>query len=275
MRYDAYDAEELKKLHQIELKILQEIIRICTEHDITYFTVGGTTLGALRHNGFIPWDDDIDIGMMRDDYERFLSIAPQALQDGFTLQHFKTDSNTPTYFAKVRKDGTEFIEKHSKNVLMHQGVFIDIMPYDAVPEDGRVRKGYYRSAALWTQLYIAKTLWVASYTQSKIKKLLFSAVRSALHVLLLPVPKSYLFHRLDSVMRAYNQTSSPMVSSKGLPVFTCDQKDLIPVQMHQFESLTVAIPANSERVLQIQYGDWNQLPPENQRINHAPYRLNI
>lgn len=270
-----YDAEELKKLHQIELDIFQEIIRVCKENDITYFTVGGTTLGALRHNGFIPWDDDIDIGMMRDDYEKFLRIAQQALKDGYTLQHFKADSNTPTYFAKVRKDGTEFIERYNKNANIHQGVFIDIMPYDRVPTDGQARKRYYQSVALWTQLYIAKTLWVASYTQSKIKRIVFSAVRSVLHILLLPVSKAYLFQRLDCLMSAHNHTSSSIVSSRGLSVFECGLQDLIPVQMHPFGSLTVAVPANADKVLQIQFGDWNQLPPENKRINHAPYQLNI
>ena len=105
-----YTDDQLHKLQDTELEILQEIIRVCNANNITYFTVGGTTLGAIRHNGFIPWDDDIDIGMMRDDYEKFLSVAKTELAEGFSLTYYYTDPNSPTYYAKVRKDGNEFVE---------------------------------------------------------------------------------------------------------------------------------------------------------------------
>jgi lipopolysaccharide cholinephosphotransferase len=97
-----YTAEQLRMLQEVEYSILAEIIRVCESEKIPYFTVGGTTLGAIRHSAMIPWDDDIDIGMLRDDYEHFLKIAPQKLKSGFTLTYFATDKNAPTYFAKVR-----------------------------------------------------------------------------------------------------------------------------------------------------------------------------
>ena len=105
-----YKPEELKRVQEIEVEILQEIIRVCEEYKLQYWVAYGTLIGTLRHNGFIPWDDDIDIGMMREDYEKFIEVAPSALKKGYTLQHFKTDPKTPTYHAKVRKDGTQFVE---------------------------------------------------------------------------------------------------------------------------------------------------------------------
>ena len=142
-----YTKEQLEKIHSTEVEILSEIIRVCSENDIPWFTVGGTTLGAVRHNGFIPWDDDIDIGMLREDYDKFLALAPSCLKEGYILQHFTVDKRTPTYFAKVRKDGTEFIEYSNHSLPIHHGVFVDIMPYDRIPEDqGYAPRGAVRRA---------------------------------------------------------------------------------------------------------------------------------
>ena len=128
-----YRNEDLIKLQKAETEILSEVIRVCDENGITYFAVGGTALGAVRHSGFIPWDDDVDIGMLREDYERFLKIAPEKLKKGYTLCSAESEPNMPSYFAKVRKDGTVFKEESSKNIKMHHGIFLDVMPYDKIP----------------------------------------------------------------------------------------------------------------------------------------------
>ena len=91
-----YSREDLKKVQKIEMQILEEVIRVCDENGITYFTIGGTTLGVIRHKDFIPWDDDIDIGMLRSDYEKFLRIAPYKLKQGYILQHFYREKEVPT-----------------------------------------------------------------------------------------------------------------------------------------------------------------------------------
>lgn len=108
-----YYGEELKKVQECELEILAEVIKVCNENSIEYFVIGGTALGAVRHSGFIPWDDDIDIGMTRDDYERFLKIAPSKLKSDLFLQYYVTEPNSPTYFAKVRKNNTQFVEYYT------------------------------------------------------------------------------------------------------------------------------------------------------------------
>lgn len=98
------NTEALKKLQDIELDILIMLKDFCLQHDISWFLDGGTVLGAARHKGFIPWDDDIDIGMLREDYDRFVSLAKTELPSGYSLHDW---SNTPGYsamFAKVYKD---------------------------------------------------------------------------------------------------------------------------------------------------------------------------
>lgn len=267
-----YKNEDLKRLQDIELGILREVIRICEENSIQYFSVGGTTLGAIRHKGFIPWDDDIDIGMLRSDYDKFIRIAPEMLQNGYTLTHFVYEPTSPTYYAKVRKDGTEFIEKPTQNIKMHHGVFIDIMPYDEVPEDKTERKRFCRRAKLWNQLYIAKTVWTSTSPTSK-HKWVRNCVRAILHIFMVPVPKKYLFEKTDKAMQAYNGMGSRVVSSRGLDVFNCLIEDLLPPEKHEFSGVSICIPGNWDKVLKTQYGDYMTLPPKEKRYSHAPVRL--
>ncbi len=269
-----YKPEELKRLQAVELEILAEIIRVCNENQITYFTVGGTTLGAIRHDGFIPWDDDIDIGMMRDDYEKFLMTAPEKLKKGYTLQSFYTEPSMPTYFAKVRKDETLFVEEYAKDICMHQGVYVDIMPYDKIPENMNERKKYRDRIKLWNQLFIAKTIKTTSVPHTK-NKAIKSAFRGIVHIAVSPITKKRLYKRLDSELRKFNNSSSEMVSSRGLNVFECRVEDILPPIPHDFSGITVMIPNHYDKVLRTQYGDYMKLPPEDKRYSHAPVKLKL
>ncbi len=269
-----YDDKQLKAVQNTELEVLKEIIRVCEKNDLTYFTVGGTTLGAIRHNGFIPWDDDIDIGMMRDDYEKFIQIAPAELKKGYTLTHFIYDENVPTYFAKVRKDGTKFVEEYTENMDIHQGVFVDIFPYDNYPDDEALREKYKWKTKFWNQLFIAKSVDRITYNLNKNFRVL-NIIRKTLHILMKPVPKSYLFEKTDRAFREYNDQTATMVISRGIDVFLNDIGDLLPPGEHDFETIKVKIPANPDRVLTLQYGDYMELPPEEDRYNHAPALLEV
>lgn len=128
------DNETLRKLQLVELEIANEIKRVCVENNIKYFLESGTLLGAVRHGGFIPWDDDMDIGMMREEYEKFLKIAPEKLSSEFILQTWKNEKDYSLTFAKVRKSDTIFLEYEFKDSSMHNGIWVDIFPYDSVPE---------------------------------------------------------------------------------------------------------------------------------------------
>ena len=109
-----YTAEELDLLHAELYDILGETIRVCQKHDIPYFVIGGTAIGALYDQGILPWDDDIDIGMTRENYNKFLKVAPGELGPSYFLSWIETDPHTPYYFAKVKKNNTLFVEKCSR-----------------------------------------------------------------------------------------------------------------------------------------------------------------
>src|SRR5699024_6110897 len=121
-----------RKAQMIQLEILKEFDRFCKEHNIKYQLYAGTLLGAIRHKGFIPWDDDIDIAMTRDQYERFLEKYIN--NERYFLQNFQTDYNYFRQFSRLRKNNTVFRQEQYSNLDIHHGIFIDIFPLDNVEE---------------------------------------------------------------------------------------------------------------------------------------------
>ena len=122
---DNFDVES-KKLQLIELDIFKSFLMVCKKLDLKYFLAGGTLLGAIRHNGFIPWDDDIDVIMPREDYEKFLEKGQALLEKKYFIQNYKTDPEFVLNFTKIRNSETTFIEKTSKNRNINHGIYIEI-----------------------------------------------------------------------------------------------------------------------------------------------------
>ena len=136
------DKDVLRKVQLLQLKIAKEIKRICDKNNIDYILDSGTLLGAVRHKGFIPWDDDMDIAMTREEYNRFIDVAKIELGEEYFLQTWDTDNNYPMPFAKVRLNDTRYIENVFENANMHQGIYVDIFPYDVWPQKNIYRKNF-------------------------------------------------------------------------------------------------------------------------------------
>jgi lipopolysaccharide cholinephosphotransferase len=136
----------LQQVHKIQLEMALEVKRICEKHKIKYSIVAGTLLGAVRHNGFIPWDDDLDIAMLRDNYIKFIDICKDELNDSYFLQTWDTDPGFALPIAKLRKNSTKFVEKDFMEANIHCGIYIDILPFDSVPSENISK--FIRSSAL-------------------------------------------------------------------------------------------------------------------------------
>lgn len=135
------DDNKLRQLQKIEIEMLLEIDRICRKHKINYTIIGGTLLGAVRHGGFIPWDDDADVAMLRPEYERFCKVCEEELDN--TRFYFQDMDNTPGYrwgYGKFRRKDSLFLRENQEHMPYEQGVFIDIFPQDATPDNAVLRR---------------------------------------------------------------------------------------------------------------------------------------
>lgn len=266
-----YREEDLKAVQTIGLEILKEVRRVCDENGISYFMYAGSLLGTIRHKGFIPWDDDIDIGMMRQDYNRFLEIAPSALREDYILQHYFTEKRTPCYHAKVRKKGTLFVEEACVNLKIQRGIFIDILPLDFLPEDEEERRKFFRKATRLRMLLSSKSVAaVTNHWGAQKKKAVWA--KRILHTLLIPVPKRFLFRIYDSTLQKYNDQKRTFVGERGFSEVIRYQ-DIFPLSEAEFEGTFFCVPGNSDAVLRVVYGDYMQLPPEHLRYTHSPVEL--
>ena len=133
----------INKIHEEDLKIFKEFIKICDREKLTYYVIGGTFLGAIRHKGFIPWDDDMDIAMPRNDFNKFIEIANNLLPQNLELVSYKFNTNNRYYLPKIINKEIEIVEKRNEKNGKKINLFIDIFPIDGTPNNYFLRKIYY------------------------------------------------------------------------------------------------------------------------------------
>lgn len=264
-----------KRLQKEIFGIFLEVKRVCAELDIPYFIMGGTALGAVRHGGFIPWDDDFDIGMTRENYEKFIRCAGEKLKQGYFLQTFQTQKRSPFYFAKVRKDHTEFVERYCRKLPIHQGIYIDIFPYDAVPDDEKEREAYYRKGRMRLNWYIAKEVTGISTNPVRWKRLILEGARAVMHILTLPVPKQKLFRWVDSYLKQYNHLDTKYLGYAGLAKIQVPRADAEHLDQILFEGVEVSCPGHVREYLKNSFGDYWEPPSEDKRGGHDIYKMSL
>lgn len=142
--------EERRALQLNELEILQEFKRVCKANHLEYYLTAGTLLGAVRHQGFIPWDDDIDVAMPRRDFEKLALLCRSHLKEGFYYQDCRTEKDYPYYFAKIRREGTEVLEPCLEAFNIRKGQYIDIFPLDGCPSKTIVAVLFFKLMAFFT-----------------------------------------------------------------------------------------------------------------------------
>lgn len=252
----------LKQLHATLFEILCEFDRICRKHQIQYFLDSGTALGAVRHSGFIPWDDDIDVGMLRSEYNRFLDIVESELGDNFFLLSTESDPAYTKYHVKIVKKYTLFPEQGTEN-LKHRGIYIDIFPFDKVPEDEVERKDIIRKVLVMRDIVRIKR---TNQTRGKL-------ILKILNVFLKLVPLRILEHYQEKLWDKYNRTSSMFVTCYFYKMLV--GRDLyFPISLMypsieiDFEGRSFMIMNGYSDYLTLMYKDFMQLPPEEKRIYH-------
>lgn len=258
------EKHEIRTIQLIQLAILKNVIKICEDHNIRYFLIGGTLIGAIRHKGFIPWDDDIDIGMPRADYDAFIKIAQPELREDYFLQTYVTDPGYPFGYAKIRHRKTLFVEKAVSHLPISQGVYVDIFPLDGVP-DNRLFAALQRIAVLLCESSVWKNINPEVYRSNN---LLFN-----LGVWLLS--KAFTLNRLrkmiDGIATWCSYDKQNYVSNYFSP---WGKRELVPKIYYagnfkmEFEGVLANIPVGYDLYLRNVYGDYMQLPPVARRVSH-------
>lgn len=250
------DAATHRDHQQALVVLLREFDRVCKDLDIPYVLFAGTMLGAVRHRGFIPWDDDLDVMMLREDYDRFLREADAVLdRETFFLQK-EFSEHWPMFFSKLRLNGTTCLEKyHPRDPEIHQGVYMDIFPCDAAfgREIGR------KLQFLASKVVIAKALDKRGYDTDSKKKKMFIALCRALPM------KPFL------ALTRGGEKGGPMVHSflggaSGYGKNVYPRKFFENRTEAEFECGSYPISAEYDPLLKILYGDYMRLPPVEQRV---------
>lgn len=273
-----YEESDLKKLQGIELEILKEVQKICEKNEIEFFIIGGTALGAKRHGGFIPWDDDIDIGMTRENYNKFLEISQVQLNNHFFLQTPYTDINSTNAFAKVRKDNTKFIEWRNRNIKMHNGIYIDVFPYDNIPDAEILRKKQFNKVQRLQKYFVYKQTKELSEKPDGKSANVRSFFRKVIHCIFKLVPMKFLISKLEKEMCRYNHIETRTQACLFFPKYMVECMDnevLYPIQFVNFENMHVPAPNDIDEYLKTHYGEYMTLPPQSQRVGHKPCILEI
>ena len=271
---------DVRKLQLIELEMLLEVDRICRKHNIEYFLYAGTLLGAVRHDGFIPWDDDLDIHMDRREFDKFCEICKTELDtERFFLQTYKTDSEYRWGYAKIRRNGTEYLRLGQEAIKCHSGVSIDIFIFDNVPDSqlGRFLYHYIRRACIKT-LY---SVIGATQDTNPLKRFLYRGLRHVNKKIPLGI-----MERLAKIS-ARKETEYVYCMSFYRQDGFINKEDYLHRAVKRewmrekieinFEGFPFYAYKEYDKYLSFLYKNYWEYPPESQRFLHPPkqYDLNV
>lgn len=254
----------MNRLQETEFDLLKTFIAICDKLNLKYYLVCGTALGAVKYGGFIPWDDDVDVALCRDDYKIFCEKAQQLFPEGVFLQTYETDRRYPCIFAKLRNSNTTYIEKTCKNISMNHGVYIDIFPLDGYPEKAKLQKRLERKKFLYKLLVSSVYESNCSFKVKVLRKFFrMFGVHKRTHLILA---------KYENLISSYPTEDSRIWCNHGN---WQEKLEYAPKEQYgigasmRFEGIDVCVPELYDEYLTQKYGEWKaDLPKENQVGHH-------
>ena len=264
--------EDMRKMQLMQLDMLSELDRVCRKNNIHYTICNGSLLGAVRNKGYIPWDDDADIMMLREDYEKFKKCSNQLDSNICFFQDHSTDPGYRWGYGKLRRTGTTYIRAGQEHLKGKTGVFIDIVPMDDIPANA-------------LSGYVQRMLGYCSrkITFAEVAKKQFSGLKGLWFGIISHIPLSFVFFIMERYAKRSNNLTPNRVTTLFMPIgkhkdpytgemlFGRPKKWLLETTEYEFEGLKLMGPVDFDECLRWQYGaDYMTPPPENERGQHAP-----
>lgn len=266
------ETTDLRKLQMEELQMANIIVNICQKYNLEYYIMGGTLLGAIRHQGFIPWDDDLDIGMKRSDYEKFMKIAEYELSAPYSIHHYKNDSSYIYPYIRIQNDSISLRRDNTKNKTV-QNLWVDIFPLDGVPQ-GKVQRFAWEKT-----LYILRGLRNVSCFDELVN---INKEYSGLKKLVVELAQRYniqkffntnrILAKIDNYLKSWSLEDNSYI---GNPMGGHWFKEVYPKEYYLktvpviFEGIELSAPIEYKKVLEKMYGDYMLLPKEEDRNWHG------
>lgn len=261
-----YISAEMKKVWAVEIKLLNKLLDVCKKNNLKIWAEGGTLLGTVREHGFIPWDDDIDMAMPREDFDKLQIIADKEFKSPFFFQTGHTDL-FPNGIAKLRMDGTSAIERVSLFCNQHQGIFIDIFPLDVMPTSPKesllfIERAERLKKNLDTYCYHSFSLTDWYYNIKLLTKILKIRLKG-FHI---------CFKEFEDFVKKYSQTGNEILSFISWFYRECDTKHsswynetiYLP-----FENINIPVPIGYKKILEKEYGDY--MTPKQEPSMHESF----
>jgi lipopolysaccharide cholinephosphotransferase len=257
--------QDLHRMHQVQLEMLCELDRVCRQLGVNYQLGAGSLLGAVRHAGFIPWDDDVDVVMLRADYRRFLRGAPALLDRRLFLQTWRSDPQFHAGFAKLRRHGSIFREEYRQHLRLHHGIYIDIFPFDSI-----CSSGWWGRLAIEVIVFVRKWVELAGDVRAgRVSPARLTWRRRLVSRGMGWLPSPFWLAMQEALLRPLSLVPSKDVVClvTGCPSREAIRSQIRPVsEFHQtlnlsFEGLPLPVTRAYHRALSRLYGDYRQLPP--------------
>lgn len=269
--------EDLRRMQLLELDLLKEFDRVCRKNEITYTISSGTMLGAVRHKGFIPWDDDADISMLREEYNKFLSVIDELDPEICFFQDHTTDPEYRWGYGKLRRAGTQYVRVGQEHLKCKTGIFVDIFPLDDVP-NSRIGRILQRERCFVTRKLMYSEVGRLSDSETPLMRWVYS--------LLAIIPVDYAFSRLKRYTKKSKNNSPNIVRTlcfdalgkktkmlQGDARYGRPKRWFVDVAEYEFEGCKLFGPKDYDEYLKFKYGDYMKLPPIDKRQQNSPVSL--